>query len=255
MNLSAIDLVLWGAGFLGNAVLFAILMVRHRWREFSAFTAYIGFQATWSLVLYAAYQYGSRVLYARVYWSATLLDFALQLGVIWEIARIVMRPTGSWVRDARRQFILGGVAGLLLAAALSWMISPPAATLLDCLTVRGSFFTSLVICELFVVILLTSKRLGLGYRNHVFALVLGWSGWVMAAMLVDLLHGYYGTRLYYDALSDGRKFAYLAALGYWMHQFWKEEPARREISPELRAYILSLHGRIKKDIDTLHGYR
>jgi hypothetical protein len=74
--------------------------------------------------------------------------------------------------------------------------------------------------------LLTAKQLGLGFRNHVFALVTGWSVWVLAAMLVDLLHGYYGTHLYYDALDNLRKFAYLAALVYWMVQFWQDEPAR-----------------------------
>ena len=135
------------------------------------------------------------------------------------------------------------------------MISPPASTLLGRLTVRSSFFTSLVVCELFVVMLLTAKQLGLGFRNHVFALLTGWSVWVLAAMLVDLLHGYYGTHLYYDALNNGRKFAYLAALVYWMVQFWQDEPARQEIPPELRAYILALHQRVNKDIDTLGARR
>jgi hypothetical protein len=114
---------------------------------------------------------------------------------------------------------------------------------------------NLVVCELFVLMLLTAKRLGLGFRNHVFALVLGWSGWVMAAMAVDLLQGYYGLHLYFDGLENARKLAYLAALLYWMVQFWLEEPARREISPELREYILDLHSRIKNDLDTLNGHR
>jgi hypothetical protein len=255
MNLSALDWALWVANFLGEAVLFSVLIARRRWREFPVFTSFMGFEAASGPILYAIFAHGPMSWYARAYYSAILVDFALQLGVIWEIAHIVMRPTGTWLRDAKKQFILGGAAGVLLAAAIAWIVSPPASTLLDRLNVRSDFFTSLVVCELFVVMLLTAKRLGLGFRNHVFALITGWSVWVLAAMLVDLLHGYYGTHLHYDALNNVRKFAYLAALVYWMVQFWLEEPARQEIPPELRAYILALHQRVNKDIDTLSARR
>jgi hypothetical protein len=255
MNLSALDWILVAVASLGNTALFAILIVRRRWRGFPVFTALMGFETVLIPALSGIVQHGLLYWYVRVYWSSVLIEFALQLGVIWEIARIVMRPTGTWLRDAKKQFILGGAAGVLLAAALAWMVSPPASTLLDRLNVRSSFFTSLVVCELFVTLLLTSKQLGLGFRNHVFALVTGWSVWVLAAMLVDLLHGYYGTHLHYDALNNVRMFAYLAALVYWMVQFWLEEPARQEIPPELRAYILALHQRVNKDIDTLGAQR
>jgi hypothetical protein len=184
-----------------------------------------------------------------------MFEFLLQLGMIWGAARIVMQPTGTWLHDARKQFILGSTAGLLLAAAFAWLLTPPLATLPARLEAGSSFFTSLVVCELFVVLLLTAKRLGLGLRNHVFALVTGWSGWVMAAMAVDLLHGYYGTHFYYDALDNVRKIAYLVALFYWIVQFWLEEPARQELPPELRAYILALHQRVNKDIDRLEAQR
>ncbi|MGA2350515.1 MAG: hypothetical protein ABSF70_08800 [Terracidiphilus sp.] len=255
MKLSAMDWLFWVAGFLGEAALFSILIYRRRSREFFVFTTLIGFLAVKSVGLYLIYAYSSRLWYARVFYFGYLLDFILELGMVWGAARIVMRPTGSWVRDAKKQFILGGAAGLLFAAALSWMLSPPASTLLERLRVRSDLFTSLVVCELFVVMLLTAKRLGLGFRNHVFALVLGWSAWVMTAMVVDLLHGYFGTHLYFEALNNARKLAYLAALVYWTVQFWLDEPPRREISPELRNYILALHNRTKNDLDKVKVQR
>jgi hypothetical protein len=251
MNLSALDIVMWIAGFICSAVLFAILIYRCRWREFPIFTTLIGFEFVENPLLFALFQRGFSVWYERVYWAVVLIEFLLQLGVIWEIARIVMRPTGSWLQDARKQFFLGGAAGLLLAAVLAWMLTPPASNLREGLEIGSSFFTSLVVCELFVVMLLTAKRLGLGLRNHVFALVTGWSGWVMVAMAVDLLHGYYGVHFDFEGLENARKIAYLAALLYWIVQFWQEEPARRELPPELRAYIEALHERVKKDIDRL----
>jgi hypothetical protein len=255
MNLSALDFALWAANCLGEAVLFSILIYRRRWREFPVFTALIGYEAAILAALYLTYLCCSQVWYARLYWTYALFDFFLQLGVIWEIARIVLRPTGTWVRDARKQFILWGAAGILLAAALPWLVTPPAATLLHRWEVRGNLFTSLVICELIAVVTRTSKSLGLGWRNHVMALGNGWTAWAVVAILVDGLHSYYGAELYFRELEHVRMFAYLAALGYWMVQFWLEEPARQPISPELSAYIQALHIRIKNDLDTLGARR
>jgi hypothetical protein len=255
MNPSALDYVLWMASFLGEALLFFILLYRRRWREFPVFTILTGFETGLSPVEYALFRYGYVGYYARVYYAAVFIEFVLQLGVIWEIARIVMRPTGSWVRDAKKQFIFWGATGILFAAALPFLVAPPAATLLDRLEVRGNLFTSLVVCELIAVVTRTSKSLGLGWRNHVMALGNGWTVWAVVAILVDGLHSYFGAERYFGQLEHVRMFAYLAVLGYWMVQFWIEEPVRQPISPELRAYIEDLHRRVKNNLDTLDAQR
>jgi hypothetical protein len=255
MNLSALDLILIVSTMLGNAALFAVLISRRRWQEFPVFTAFMAFDTVLNPVGYAVLQHGSLGWYARVYWSQALIDFALQLGIIFEIARIVLRPTGTWVRDARKQFILWGALGILIAAALPFLVTPPAATLLHRLEVRGDLFTSLVICELIAVVTRTSRSLGLGWRNHVMVLGNGWTAWAVAAILVDGLHSYFGAERYFSELEHARMIVYLAVLGYWAVQFWQEEPARQPISPQLSAYIQDLHRRIKKDLDTLDVQR
>jgi hypothetical protein len=245
--LSVLDMTVWLAGLLGEIILFSILVIRRRWKDFLVFTTMMGFEIALGPVQYVVFRYATPSGYARFYDLIALIEFLLQIGVIWEIARIVMRPTGTWLYDARKQFILGSATGLLLAVALAWLFSTPAASITTRIEAQLNLFTDLVVCELFVVMLLTAKRLGLGFRNHVFALVTGWSGWVMAAMAVELLHGYCGTHFYFDALENLRKVAYLAALLYWIVQFWLEEPARQELPPEMRAYILALHQRVDKD--------
>jgi hypothetical protein len=255
MKLSVLDWLLIVFTSLGNTSLFAVLMVRRRWKEFPVFTTYIGFETALSPFLLLVIKYGTPKEYGQVYWTSVLLEFVLQLGIVWEITRIVMRPTGTWVRDAKKQFILWGAAGILLAAALPWLVSPPAANTLDRLEVRGNLFTSLVICELIAVVTRTSKALGLGWRNHVMALGNGWTAWAVIAILVDGLHSYFGGELYFGVLEQVRMFAYLTTLGYWLVQFWLEEPARQPISPELSNYIQSLHRRIKIDLDTLDTQR
>jgi hypothetical protein len=194
-------------------------------------------------------------LYKWAYWSFVLIEFVLELGIVFEIAHIVLRPTGTWVRDAKKQFILWSAVGILFAAALPFLVSPPAATFLQRLEVRGDLFTSLVICELIAVVTRTSRSLGLGWRNHVMALGNGWTAWAVAAILVDGLHSYFGAERYFGELEHARMVVYLAVLGYWTVQFWLEEPARQPISPELSAYIQDLHRRIKNDLDTLSVQR
>jgi hypothetical protein len=253
MNLSALEWILVAATSLGNTALFAVLIFRRRWRDFPVFTAYMGFETGLDPVLSAFAQYGSRDWYAHVYWTSALIEFALQLGIVFEIARIVLRPTGTWVRDARKQFILWGAAGILFAATLPWLVSPPASSLLGRLMVRGFLFTSLVICELIAVVTRTSRSLGLGWRNHVMALGNGWTAWALVAILVDGLHSYFGAQLYFSELEHVRSFVYVAVLGYWTVQFWLEEPVRQPISPELRAYIEVLHQHVKNDLDRLRA--
>ncbi|HEY1208482.1 MAG TPA: hypothetical protein VGE85_03875 [Terracidiphilus sp.] len=255
MHLSTLDWLLVAATALGNTVLFAVLIIRRRWMVFPVFTAYMGFETVLNIVQYALFQYGLSIWLARVYWTSVLIEFALQLAIIFEIARIVLRPTGTWFRDARKQFILWGAAGILFAAALPWLVSPPDSSLLGRLMVRGFLFTSLVICELIAVVTRTSKSLGLGWRNHVMALGNGWTVWAVVAILVDGLHSFFGAHRYFGELDNARMFVYLAVLGYWTVQFWLEEPARQPISPELRAYIQDLHKRIKNDLDIVSAQR
>lgn len=255
MNLSAFDLLLIASTSLGVTSLFAVLLVRNRWREFPVFTIFAGFESILIPFLFVTSRYGSRDLYSQVFWVSVFIEFVLQLGVVGEIARIVMRPTGTWIRDAKKTFVIWGTIGVLLAAAIPWLVSPPSPTFLGRLEVRGNLFTSLVICELIAVITRTSKSLGLGWRNHVMALGNGWTAWAVIAILVDGLHSYLGVRADFALLEHVRMVVWLAALGYWNVQFWLEEPVRKPISPELSDYIQNLHRRMKMDLDSLDAQR
>src|ERR1700689_4401083 len=104
MDLSLLDRALWAASFIGHAVLLLVLVVKGRWKTFPVFTSLIGFNILRDILLFSIYRHGSAQLYATVYWSAAILDLALQVSLVFEMARIVLKPTGTWIRDAWRSF-------------------------------------------------------------------------------------------------------------------------------------------------------
>ena len=255
MNLSALDFLLWAVNIFAVASLLAVLLYRRRWKEFPVFAAYIAFDIVETVLDYFVLRFGSPSLYARIYWYTDAVDIILQLGVIWEIARIVLRPTGTWLQDAKKQFILWGGAGILFAAALPMLVSPPAGLWQWRLEIRLTLFSSLVVCELIAVVTRTSKSLGLGWRNHVMALGNGWTVWSVSVSLGNGLQCYFGTHHYFKELDEIKIIVYIAVTVYWIVQFWLEEPARQPISPELRAYIEALHLRVKNDLDRIEALK
>jgi hypothetical protein len=254
MDLSKLDNILWATTFVGHVALFAVLIFRGRWRMFPIFTTLIGTAALRTMVLYWIYRHGSHSLYARVYWSAAVLDFVLQIALVVEMTRIVLRPTGTWVRDARKLFLLLGGAGLCVAALLAWGVSPPGLNAKDVWEVRGSLFASLVTCELVIFMAFSATRLGLGWRNHVMALAQGLGLWLLVAVAVDGIQSYLGAAQSFATLDHLRISVYCVALGYWIVQFWRPEPARSPISAELQKHILALHRRVTYDLDRLEPH-
>jgi hypothetical protein len=165
-----------------------------------------------------------------------------------EIARAVLRPTGTWVRDARKQFLSIATAGAILALFLACLVVPPAPHPLQVWELRANLFASLLTCELVIAITSASNRLGLGWKNHVMAVGQGLMVWSMAAVIVDSVHSYFGTARFFRSADYLEEFAYLGVLGYWCVQLWRQEPARQPISPQLRKFILALHERVQYDL-------
>lgn len=252
--MSALALALWAVGFLQSCVLLAILLSRGRSRGFPVFTAYTGYQIIYSIVLYVVFRYGSVDLYTKVYWFADPLDSILQICVIVEMTRIVLRPTGTWVLNAKRQFLLAGGLGLAFAAVTSLLLPLPFANRLATLEMRSDLFISLVVCSLVFVVTMTSSRLGLSWRNHVMALGQGWAVWALFSICADTLHAYFIYQ-HFEAIEHTRAAATVLLNAYWMIQFWRNEPARKPLPPEFQKYLQDLHIRVQSNLDTLEAQR
>lgn len=251
MNLSGLDAYLWIAGFAGHSILFLVLLLRGRFGTFPVFTVFIAFQLLRSFALFEIYRSGNMRAYTLVYWTVAGVDFVLQLGVLFEIARNVLRPTGDWVKEARWMLLGLSLLGLLLAGISSAVIQPSATSLsLKALQIRGSLFTSLLTCELFLSVMFASNLVGLVWKNHVMALGQGLSIWALVAVAIDIVHGL-GASHYYTKLVQLRSFTYIAVLIYWIFAFWRNEPEKRELTPEMKEYLVAIHRTVNYHLATV----
>ena len=253
MSLSVLSSVLWALHFLATAVLLVVLLWRTLWKQFPIFTLWVGFEIALTITLFVLYAQGAARWYSHVYWAGLWPEFALQLGVVLEIARIVLRPTGTWVRDARGHFMTAGLGGAALAALLSLWISPPHGRYTTW-ELRGDLFTSLVICELFVAMSFTANRLGLGWRSHVMALGQGLTAWAGASVITNALESYYGT-LHFASMEYIQSITWIGAVLWIACRLWVPEPERQPISEDLQKYILALHRRVEYDLRRLDAGR
>jgi hypothetical protein len=249
MKMSLLEALWWALGFLGTAALLLVLVWRSRWKQFPVLTSWMAFQIAYNIAMFVLYALGSAKWYSRIYWSSLWPDFLLQLGVVLEIARIVLRPTGTWIRDARSIFVTAGLGGAALAALLTWWISPPHGRY-SVWELRGDLFTSLVICELFVAMSFTANRLGFGWWNHVMALGQGLTAWAGTSVVTDSLQSYFGTH-HFVTINYLRSIAWIGATAWIAIRLWIPEPERQPISEDLRKHILALHRRAEYDLRRL----
>ena len=252
MHFSGTAIFFWIAGVVVESALIVVLLLRGRWRAFPILTWLMIFTVLRSVTLMLLYYgLGSKHWYTVVYLVGLVLDFGLQLGVVLEIARIILRPTGTWVQDARARFAVGGLLGIAVAALLTWLIHPPARSVVQMVQVRSNFFTSMVICELFIVMTFTANQLGLGWRNHVMAIGQGLTAWSTVMVVKTAIESYLGTGLHYLQLEQVRNVTYITAICWIMLQLWRDEPERRPISADLHQYIVALHRRVEYDLRRL----
>lgn len=249
MNLTTLDNIFWAAGFIGNAALLLVLLYRRRWHQFPIFTWLIGYQIFVTIALFLNFRYGNKHSYAVTYWVTGAGNVLFQLALIFEISRVVLRPTGTWVRDARTSFIIAGTAGAAVALTLCLMVKPPSFSTLAIWEIRVNLFMDLLDCELFLAMLYASNRLGLEWRNHVMGLGQGLTIWAFGAVASDVTHIYLGWSRELLVLDRLLTCLYLGALVYWAITFWRPEPVRAPLSSEMKDYLVALHSRVQYDLE------
>lgn len=251
MNLSVLDNALWAASLIGHVALLLLLVLRKRVRHLPVFALFVASEAFRTVLLFVVLRYGTKHGYFLSYWITGFANYVFQVALIVEIGLHVLRPTGRWVLEARRSFLLWAAAGLGVAAVMAFEVGPSQSRGLDLWDARITIFTALMTCGLFLALVTAANRLGLRWRSQAFAIGQGLFVWALVALIGDVGHTALGWERNFVVLDHVQMFAYLAVLVYWIWTFWLPEVQRAELSPEIRAYLVAAHDRLAYDLSNV----
>lgn len=225
MSFSLTAMILWAACFLGNLALIAVLIFRGRARMVPWFTAWVGFNLLYTLALFGAYRLGTKQSYVLLYWGGAFLDLALQVGIVFEIARYVFRRGGAWVGGAKHLLLWSGGVSVVAGVLLGLWMKPLSTSRLDAWESRVDLGATVLISLLFTAVMVLSERLGVSWRSVILREGYGVAAWSVCSFVTDTLHAYWRTAEHFTILEHLRVVFYLGALGYWLVIFWLPEPA------------------------------
>ena len=245
MNLTLMATVLWAAGFLLNAALLFVLIFKRRYRTVPWFTAFVGAGCVYTLALFLGYRYGSKHLYAVLYWACDFLDLLLQISVIFEIAGTLMKRSGRWVEGARLRLGLMAATAPVLAGVMTALMTPAAETRIDAISARASLFTTILIFVLFVSVVVACQQLGLGWQSYPMRIGYGMMVWVAVAFITDTLHAYWGTLGHFSLLENIRIVVFKAVTVLWCLALWLPETVPQPMGEEERKRLELLKRRLE----------
>ena len=114
MSLSSWQAWNWLIGFAGYVVLMTVLLVRKRYRTFPWFTFLLAQEIAQTIVLFLVHRYSRPRVYATTYWIFELLEAAVRVAVLFELARI----TARLLRENASDRLRGLMNAIVIAAAL-----------------------------------------------------------------------------------------------------------------------------------------
>lgn len=238
------------SGPVAEAILLFVLAYKDRWRTFPAFSLMIATDLLFTATSNVAYDEGWRVVFGRLYVASQVVSLLLQIAVLLELARRVLKPTGAWSSGVKKPFYTIVCAGALLALTSSLFVSPGNIHGFRLFQLRSDIFTELLTCEIVIAMMLSANQVGLAWRNHVIAIGQGLIAWALLTALTDGLGVYLKSQNSFSPVFYYvRSFVYLGTVLYWTVALWHEEPARKPISPALRKYIVALNDRVQYDLE------
>ncbi len=248
MIASAISTVSLASAPVMDVVLCTVMLTRKRWRRFPALFTFALLDLTATVLVSAIVPYNSPD-YIYYYLAFSITSFFAQLLMLYELARDVLRPAGVWNRSALQPLFARAAFGVSIAFAAGLFL--PAAHLnpIQAWCMRSDVFTSLMTCGLVTALFSQANNLGLPWRSHAIAVGSGLMVWSLLAASLDGFQAYLDPQRTHDAVIGYLRVAdYILVLGYWSVSLWRNEPARRPISPTLQKYVLALQERVHYDL-------
>jgi hypothetical protein len=227
---------------LAEISLLAVVVVRRQYKTFPVFSFYVAFSVLNDIAIGALLV----IFSAHIAQSAALallpLEYLIDLAVLLEIAWNVLRPVhASLPPGSLRVFVVGVALSLLGGILLAYHFGNTGNKIED-IKVPLDLTVGLLRMLIFVATAAFAQLLGIGWRNKVLQLATGLSFYSAVDLIVSLIGRYSGDS---SALESVRVVAGALEMGFFVWVFTTKDVERREFSPQMEQFLVTLAGRAK----------
>jgi len=242
MSLQALFGAFTVLGVVAEITLLIALFMRRQYKIFPVFTLYVVFN------LLSDVGVGALVVLCPIHIVRSLmfgllpLQYLLELGILLEIAWNVLRPVHTSLPRGSIRVFAGVVALAVLGGVLlAWHFGNTGNKIQD-VKVPLDLTVGLLRMLIFAATVAFAQLLGIGWKNKVFQLATALSFYSAASLIVSLVERYSGRSQQLDGLVT---VAFVLEFGFLVWVFTTKEVRRREFSPQMEQFLVTLAGRAK----------
>jgi hypothetical protein len=245
MHFLTVDSVSIAAGLILQAALAFVLIRRNLARFYPVFLIYLLLNLVEDPLGWALQT--SNGLYLRYYFVVTILDYILQLFILFEIGRNVIRPSKRSI-----PFPIAPVAmvGILLCALIAVSFSPQVQMIglghTREILIRISLLLAILKILLFVTLAVFAQVLGIGWKSHILQLASGFAFYGAVSLMVQLSSTHVaGTDessyvIHLTRLAQIQSAAYNFTLVFWIWAFSRNEAPRKDFTPQMQEVLVTI---------------
>jgi hypothetical protein len=241
MSLRALYAAFSLLGLVAEVALFVVLIVRRQYKIFPIFTLYILFNLLNDVgvdALISIYPVQAH----SIAFGLLPLQYLLELAVLLEITWHVLRPVqASLPRGSIRWFAVSVALAVLCGIFLAWHFNNTGDKIQD-FKVPLDLTVGLLRMLIFVATAGFAQLLGIGWKNKVLQLATALSFYSAVDLIVSLVSRFSGDT---KELEGVRLVAFTFELGFLVWAFTTKEVRRREFSPQMEQFLVTLAGRAK----------
>jgi hypothetical protein len=229
-------------GLIAEISLFVVLLVRKQYKTFPVFTLSIGVGLLGDIVTVVLMTTSTRQTMQSVDFGLLPLEYLLDLTVLLEISSNVLRPVRtSLPRGAVRAFVIAVIISVLGGIALADHFGNSGNKIQD-FKVPLDLTVGLLRMIIFAATAGFAQLLGIGWRDKVLQLATGLAFYSAVDLVVSLVAHYSGDSKDLEAM---RMIALTFQLIFFVWVFTTKEVRRKEFSPQMEQFLVTLAGRAK----------
>jgi hypothetical protein len=184
--------------------------------------------------------------YRHFYFVVTILDYILQLLIVFEIGKNVLRPSKrSLPFPIAPVAVVGVLLCALVAASFSRQVQAVGTGDLIQLSLRVSLGLAVLKLLLFAALAGFAQMLGIGWKSHVLQLATGLAFYAGVSLLIQISSSHVSVAdarymHHIDRLMEIQTVAYIGTLVFWTWAFSRNEAPRKDFTPQMQEVLVTI---------------